>query len=113
MLLHKETHGRKRERPSTFPEDNEPPPDTKRRKRNTHNYPPEVWDNLSKITLTRKALQEFDRRTLSRKTGQTVRPLESIPRLLRSDTRQLEEFASNGRPDLSKLRGVSMVCYPE
>ncbi|KAK0971960.1 hypothetical protein LTR54_017679 [Friedmanniomyces endolithicus] len=76
-------------------------------KRSSNNYPPDVWENLSKITLTRKALREFDRRTRENRPPQAARIQETAPRLLRSAVRRLECFARNGGPDLSKLRGYA------
>ncbi|KAK1084093.1 hypothetical protein LTR48_005772 [Friedmanniomyces endolithicus] len=80
---------------------------TKRQKRGSDNYPPAVWDNLSKITLTRKALREFDRRTRAHRHPQAARGQKTTRRILRSDARRLPDFASNGGPDLSPLRGYA------
>ncbi|KAK0655232.1 hypothetical protein B0T16DRAFT_317809 [Cercophora newfieldiana] len=64
-------------------------------------YPPEFWDGLSKIWLTRAALEELDRRTARR-------PSFPPPGPSGQDTRELGRFARHGGPDLSDLRG-----YPD
>nr|POF26196.1 hypothetical protein CFP56_22344 [Quercus suber] len=74
-------------------------------------YPPEVWDRLSKIKLTRKALEEFDRRTVSiidaTADGSRRGARNTSAPLLRSTARRIKEHASRGGPDLGRLRGVS------
>ncbi|CRG82659.1 hypothetical protein PISL3812_00003 [Talaromyces islandicus] len=68
--------------------------------------PAAFWDNLSKVWLTRNALQELDRRNSQasvRKPIRSVKPvtcneLQSVPR----------RFSRQGGPDLSDLRG-----YPD
>ena len=63
------------------------------------------WDSLSKRWLTRRALNEVDRRN-----GQRVSPVErngDKPRQLRSLSKKLKFFAKDGGPDLCDLRGVS------
>lgn len=117
---------RKRRRSlSSACDDIEEQPSAKRRKKagivddnNNNNYPPEFWDALSKITLTRRALKEFDRRTAVEKSAVEKSAPEllaaaaveerSTRRLLRSDTMKLRRFAQNGGPNLNSLRGVSM-----
>ncbi|POS73710.1 hypothetical protein DHEL01_v207901 [Diaporthe helianthi] len=59
-------------------------------------YPPEFWDRLSKIPLTRSALKELDRRN-------GARPAFSPPPT--SLARDLARFARHGGPDLRGLRG--------
>jgi hypothetical protein len=42
-----------------------PPGDeTERSQQSSSRTPPEFWDNLSKVPLTRRALREFNRRTV-------------------------------------------------
>ncbi|KUI56432.1 hypothetical protein VP1G_10823 [Cytospora mali] len=61
------------------------------------NYPPEFWDRLSTIPFTRRALEEFDRRTRL----QPALPRRPSPPL----TANLTRFARHGGPDLRDLRG--------
>ena len=73
-----------------------PLPTAKRRK---------LWDNLSQQWLTRRTLQEFNRRT--------VWPALPIP-LLRTNKAninlaELKRFARHGGPSLGDIRGVSTV----
>ncbi|KAK1043240.1 hypothetical protein LTR74_018447 [Friedmanniomyces endolithicus] len=105
MLLRKENCQRKRQRDQSASKEDESRLRAKRQKRSADDYPPDVWDNLSKITLTRKALREFDRRTREKRHPHTARVQETAGRILRSNPRRLERFARNGGPDLSKLRG--------
>jgi hypothetical protein len=68
--------------------------------------PPEFWDKLSRVPLCRRALREFDRRT--------IRPITPQQRAKRdvedSQVKQLQRFARRGGPDLRCIRGVSSVC---
>ena len=112
MLLRKENCQRKRQRDQSASKEDESRLRAKRQKRSADDYPPDVWDNLSKITLTRKALREFDRRTREKRHPHTARVQETAGRILRSNPRRLERFARNGGPDLSKLRGVSIRWQP-
>ncbi|KAI8623376.1 hypothetical protein F5Y19DRAFT_458757 [Xylariaceae sp. FL1651] len=79
----------------------------------TSNFPPEFYDNLSKVWLTRRALQEHNRR------NENLDPSKPVARLVRSRKAKLAAlarlgvpdlalFATSGGPDLSGLRG-----YPE
>ncbi|KAL8808337.1 MAG: hypothetical protein Q9182_000157 [Xanthomendoza sp. 2 TL-2023] len=61
---------------------------------------PNFWDNLSKLWLTRRALREFDRRTVRPTTP--TRPY-SIGAEQNTST-QLKYFAENGGPSLGDLR---------
>ncbi|OAA63261.1 hypothetical protein SPI_03424 [Niveomyces insectorum RCEF 264] len=74
-------------------------------------YPPEFWDRLSEISLTRKALEEHDRRIrlqqrpsppLPCPRGRAGQLVHTLP------TRSLARFARLGGPDLTDLRG-----YPQ
>lgn len=123
MLLNGEQCRRKRHReeeeeqeeqhenPLALPTDDQKQHCAKRRKKaHTPNYPPRFWDTLSRVPLTRRALQEFDRRTETARlvwSAGTINP--STRRLLRSDTHRLLHFASNGGPDLNALQGVSAM----
>ncbi|KAI0120608.1 hypothetical protein BJ170DRAFT_704721 [Xylariales sp. AK1849] len=77
------------------------------------NFPPEFYDNLSKVWLTRRALQEHDRR------NENILPSKPVAGLVRSRGTKLAAFArlgvpdrvvfvSSGGPDLSDFQG-----YPE
>lgn len=61
-------------------------------------YPPEFYDRLSKVSLSRRALKELDRRTHTRRCHPS-------PPVIRP--RDLAQFARHGGPDLRHLRGVS------
>ncbi|KAK0886891.1 hypothetical protein LTR02_017729 [Friedmanniomyces endolithicus] len=113
MVSQKEHGQRKRGRDQLAGEESDSQVSAKRQKRGADNYPADVWDNLSKITLTRKALREFDRRTRENRHPQAARVQETAPRLLRSAVRRLERFARNGGPDLSKLRGYAALPSTE
>ncbi|SPN97425.1 uncharacterized protein DNG_00939 [Cephalotrichum gorgonifer] len=61
-------------------------------------YPPEFWDRLSTVPLTRHALREFDRRTralVQLPSGATAKDIA---------VRRLSRFARQGGPDLCDLR---------
>ncbi|KAK1092613.1 hypothetical protein LTR48_004009 [Friedmanniomyces endolithicus] len=113
MVSQKEQRQRKRGRDQFAGEESDSSVSAKRQRRSADNYPPDIWDNLSKITLTRKALREFDRRTRENRHPQAARVQETAPRLLRSAVRRLEHFARNGGPDLSKLRGYAALPSTE
>ncbi|KAK3311176.1 uncharacterized protein B0T15DRAFT_520711 [Chaetomium strumarium] len=66
------------------------------------NFPPEFWDDLSKVPLTRRALRELDRRNSA---WPAPRPV--IPAVY---TKNLARFARHGGPDFRHLRGV-YICY--
>ncbi|KAI1746445.1 hypothetical protein F4782DRAFT_524470 [Xylaria castorea] len=68
-------------------------------------YPPEFWDRLSKIQLTRRALEELDRRTKTKRSPPSPR---LAPACTTTTPRDLVRFARHGGPDLCDLRG-----YPE
>lgn len=107
MVSSHETRQRKRARAELLDEP-EQQLEPKRRKADTALYSRQFWDTLSTITLTRRALAEFDRRiaavTRRPTVGEVKPPAKS--RILRSDSHPLREFASRGGPDLSELRGV-------
>ena len=80
----------------------------KRRKLKGHQRrrtPSFFWDNLSRQWLTRRALREFDRRTVwsaapvpPKRTGK-----ENI------DLANLKRFARHGGPSLGDIRNVSLI----
>ena len=71
------------------------------------------WDSLSKLWLTRRALDELDRR--NRQRASPARPattrrldLGDEPGRSNSLSKQLKRFARHGGPDLRDLGGVSL-----
>ena len=79
------------------------------------NFPPEFYDNLSEISLTRRALQELDRRNQNRRhhphppehTATTPRR-SKLTALGKLGCSSLALFAASGGPDLSDIQGVCM-----
>ncbi len=74
-------------------------------------HPPAFWDRLSEIHLTRKALEEHNRRIRLQRRPSPLSP--SSPGRGRAEhlvntlpARGLARFARLGGPDLSDLRGV-------
>jgi hypothetical protein len=86
----------------------EPPPKRQKQSRRSRSRtPPEFWDNLSQVPLCRRALREFDRRTL-----RPAAPKPPVRSVLEEDlVKQLKRFARRGGPALRDLRGVSRVYY--
>lgn len=86
-----------------------PPPFTaKRRKFDNHQRqrtPSSFWDNLSRQWLTRRALREFDRRTL---WPAAPAPPDRTSKKTFALT-QLKRFARHGGPSLGDLRAVSQA----
>lgn len=130
MLLNEEQCRRKRHReeeeeqeeqeeqhetPLALPTDDQQQHRTKKgKKAHTPSYPPRFWDTLSRVPLSRRALQEFDRRTETARLALSAGTIKSSTRrLLKSDTRRLLHFASNGGPDLNVLQGVSAMVAME
>ena len=98
-------------------------------------FPPAFWDNLSKVDLTKRALEELNRRntraSLNSRTfsPRSHRPItrrflaernESFPPTLPAISdlyhfgtlKNLKQTARHGGPDLSDLRGVSGPQVP-
>lgn len=120
-----------RKRPRTEQHPLPSPPLSKRQKKLHHSFgyiePPEFWDSLSKIWLTRRALRELDRRnTPSRSLNH--RPRRPITRNFLveqknahrptadfashcspSHLKGIKQFARHGGPDLSDLIGVRVA----
>lgn len=70
------------------------------------------WDSLSKLRLTRRALNEINRR--NRKRASPIRPTIARgldwsvePGRLKNLSQELKRFARHGGPDLREVRGVS------
>ena len=75
-------------------------------------YYPTIYDQLSNIKLTRRALKEFDRRNnLSAKPltptapALVEDPTENLPTRCGETSIELQRFARTGGPDLSDLKG--------
>ncbi|RSL66074.1 hypothetical protein CEP54_003886 [Fusarium duplospermum] len=69
-------------------------------------YPPEFYDRLSKVHLSRRALKELNRRTRARRSPASPPASPIRHALLRTRTsRELARFARHGGPDLRDLRG--------
>ncbi|KAK2589819.1 hypothetical protein QQS21_012499 [Conoideocrella luteorostrata] len=88
---------RKRQRPEDFSLDHRP---TKKSQTDRHqsrpNFPPEFWDNLSKVWLTPRALRELDRRNSEQPS--------SKPSSVGVSCKDIGRFARHGGPDLRHLR---------
>jgi hypothetical protein len=87
---------------------------TRRRRQSQQETNTAYWDSLSKLWLTRRALDELNRR--SGKKASPVRPgtirrldLGYEADLLKNPPKQLKRFARHGGPDLRDLRGVSLA----
>jgi hypothetical protein len=132
-------HNRKRQHAEVeLSQDDIPSPPWKRFKssRKPHSSselpPPAFWDNLSKVWLTRRALEELDRRNAQSASNQSpvqprvkkprtrsaVREFKqkaqpAVPKLVDrySDQGYLQRFARHGGPDLSDLKGVCILPY--
>lgn len=76
---------------------------TARKYRSSWKYPPEFWDGLSKIPLISPALEELNRRNRAKPVCSYLSPPTGL-------TRDLIQFASQGGPDLSNLRGYSTLA---
>jgi len=86
----------------------------KRRRQSQQETNTAYWDSLSKQWLTRRALNELDRR--NRQRASPVRPtvaygldLVAEPGQLENLSTQLKRFARHGGPDLRDLVGVSLA----
>ncbi len=76
------------------------------------NFPPEFYDNLSEVQLTRLALEEFNRRNkkLYRRPQATAyqTQIKDLSLAIREGGLNLARFARAGGPDFSDLRGVCL-----
>lgn len=70
------------------------------------NYPPEFWDDLSRVWLTPRALRECDRRNRTPSASFTAPQVHSTAPKVHSA--ELAQFAKHGGPDLRDIRGVSL-----
>ena len=103
---------RKRKRTIDVAPTTDPPqPPTKRRKRSRRQRfrtPSEFWDNLSQVPLCRRALQEFNWRTV-----QLPAPKPPVQSVLKGNlVQQLKRFARHGGPSLRDIR-VGYACPTE
>ncbi|KAL8987849.1 MAG: hypothetical protein Q9177_002992 [Variospora cf. flavescens] len=98
-------HNRKRKLVDWEPvADPVPQPASKRQKQQRTSA--SFWDNLSRQWLTRRALEELDRRTSELPlTGSTCRPRSHKAINRKFKLADLQRFARQGGPDLRDLRG--------
>ena len=71
------------------------------------------WDSLSKLWLTRRALDELNRRNRQRASPVRIAIARNLdlgdePTLSKNLLKNLKSFARHGGPDLRDLRGVSL-----
>lgn len=84
-----------------------------RRKRRVYHPPPQFWDKLTKLWLTKSALRENNRRILSLSSSRTffTKSYTFAPDFLRSCPatclQEIRRLSRCGGPDLSDLRHVS------
>lgn len=88
----------KRKRPHV----DEPSRAAKKVRPTTDDVPPSFFDNLSKVSLTQRALKELDRRNHAHPSSRLTRP-DVYPK-------SLARFARHGGPDIAYLRGVCSHC---
>ena len=100
------------EHPTTAAISSEPPcKKAKRPHQSRQETSTAYWDSLSKLWLTRCALNELNRR--NRPWASPVERNGDKPRQLRSLSKKLQSFAKDGGPDICSLRGVSWTKkYP-
>jgi hypothetical protein len=72
---------------------------------------PCFWNSLSKVYLTPGSLREFDRRT-ARVEQLVLTPHSSANPPSGLGTKSVERFSRHGGPNLTHLRGVSLVRRP-
>ena len=80
------------------------------RKHHSYNFPPEFYDSLSKVWLTRRALRELDRRN-HLKSSTFAPALAPKPVHKLSTRKELQQFSRHGGPELGDLRGVSLNIH--
>lgn len=71
-------------------------------------FPPEFWDRLSTISLTRSALEELDWRNRGSNHPCSPSPLTPAQDLILGKSKGLSRFARYGSPDLCGLRGYQL-----
>lgn len=119
---HQPTCGQKRQRgaiekePSTTTIGSAQPPwkRAKRRRQPRQETNTAYWDSLSKLWLTRRALDELNRRNRQRASplgAAIVRRLDlsDEPGQLKNPSKQLKRFARHGGPDLRDLGAVNLA----
>ena len=99
---------------STIATSHPPRKRVKRRRQSQQETSTAYWDSLSKLWLTRQALDELDRRNRQRASPARTTvagdlDLGDEPDLLRNLSKQLKRFARYGGPDLRDLRGVNLA----
>jgi hypothetical protein len=79
------------------------------------NLPPPFWDNMSKIWLTRQALNELGRRNAQSTSNRSPVQQPALPvseylsKVSQADIARLKVYARRGGPDLTDLRGVCTI----
>lgn len=76
------------------------------RRRQTSLPPPEFWDTLSRVPLSKNALRELDRRNALQPLLPNRNLENRLPR-----TADVKRLSRVGDPDLQKLRGVRLVLF--
>ncbi|OAA32752.1 hypothetical protein AAL_00217 [Moelleriella libera RCEF 2490] len=75
----------------------------------SHNFPPEFYENLSKVWLTPRALRELERQYIGLPPSKSAAGVGSrrakLSALAKFGVHELALFATAGGPDLSDLRG--------
>lgn len=72
-------------------------------------YPPEFWDQLSRISLTHTALEEFDRRNEGHNNPYSLLPPTTLAQVITlKGSKELSRFARGGGPCLCDLRGYQL-----
>ena len=109
VIYEEQQHLQKRPRDEVLDKDERSLDKKRREVAISSNYPAAFWDTLSRVHLTRKALQELNRRSKQSDSKAAARRTANsrLRRLLRSDSRRLKALAKDGGADLSALRGVS------
>lgn len=113
MLEPQHSASRKRQRSELLQRKETSPPSKKQRlgppSPSGSSLPPEFWDRLSKLWLTRQALRELDRRNTQRAPSRREAARHTADyrrcRKLRI-SKDIKLFARHGGPDLSDLRNV-------
>ncbi|KAI1865945.1 uncharacterized protein JN550_007923 [Neoarthrinium moseri] len=100
-----------RKRRTTDPLQDQPPlkkPKSRGAVHRASSFPSEFYDNLSKVWLTRRALQEVDRRNDSLslpKLPAHQKHIRDLAQTIKEGGSDLARFARTGGPDLSDLQG--------
>jgi hypothetical protein len=80
-----------------------------------HNISPSFFDNLSKVSLTQRALRELDRRNNTCPPSRFTEPdvvHKDLAWFAKHVHKDLARFARHGGPDIGHLRGVCSHSTP-